>query len=126
MIKFGDVFRYKEQDYVFLAKTPEILFAAQILEKEDSDDFIRARNVIERKQSVKSSNLAYCFVILRTAEFKKRIAHLANTGQDELVFDQFLCTLDPEDLKEIQREILADGSPVPRGLKELVKDIEIK
>ena len=37
MLKFGDTFKYREKDYVYLAKTEEITYAAEILNKEYSE-----------------------------------------------------------------------------------------
>jgi len=36
MLKFGDTFKYREKDYVYLAKTEEIIYVAEILNIENS------------------------------------------------------------------------------------------
>ncbi|PIZ00190.1 hypothetical protein COY62_03940 [bacterium (Candidatus Howlettbacteria) CG_4_10_14_0_8_um_filter_40_9] len=36
LIKFGDVFNYGEKDYVFLAKTEDIIYVAEILDTEST------------------------------------------------------------------------------------------
>lgn len=130
MLTFGDTFRYREKELVYLAQTVDILYAALILPIEDSKvlDSLQKRIKDGAKAGQMLSNKLYCFVQLTTEEFKDRIAHLGNTQQDESTTTE--CTvlsptgkLNNFDLKQIKKEI-EDGL-VPEQLKELTKDITV-
>ena|SRR3990167_106700 len=125
-LTFGDVFRFKEKEYIFLASTQEIIYAAFILNSVQSKQVItqfdRQRNAEKMK-----SNPAYCFIQLRTEEFKDRIAHFARTDAGEyskidnaLYFDK-IGKLNNQDIEEIKREI--QSGPVPIRLKELIAEL---
>jgi len=129
MINFGDIFIHREKEYVFLAKTEEIIYVAQILNSQETEKInrlseIRAKSLKERKYK---DHILYCIVILQTKDFKNRIVFLGKTGKDDLgyVFDEIICTLDNRDQVEIKNEILRPGSPVPLELKELIKQLDI-
>lgn len=128
-IVFGDVFRFREVEYVFLAKTEAVVYAARILDPELSrkvkDLFNRVRNSPEKIRS----HPAYCFVELQTEGFRDRIAHFANAGSDRpsnaeghLSFD-IIRTLEKVDLEQIKTEIT--GGPVDLELKRLVGKIDL-
>lgn len=131
IIQFGDVFKYREKEYVFLAKTDEVLYAAQILSKEYTD---KLNSLYERKckhprhaERIKN-HVLYCFVILSTDNFRDRAAHLGLSERPEVDDDILLdiyCRLDQQDLKEIKSEIMREDSTVPIKLKELISDIVI-
>jgi len=122
MRKFGDIFRYKEDEYVFLAQSDGIIYAAQILDKEKTNQILR----LYEKRKHKSSNVLYSYVILSTDDFKDRMAHLNNTDKNnvELSLD-IIGSLNKQDLNEIKAEILNTNSAVSMKLKQLIKDIEI-
>lgn len=126
-IVFGDIFRYKDREYIFLVQTESITYAARILEVRESKII---NGLYERRvasSSVLEKNILYCYVKLETAQFKGRIAHFKNTGQDDfrLSVEKLPYSLDDKDKKQIKDEISRKDSPVPIGLKELVKDINI-
>ena len=130
-IKFGDIFNYREKDYVFLVKTDDLIYAAQILDLDLSTQIQRKHSQVLRngKEAIEARhNVLYCYVVLKTEEFKKRIAHFADATHDEtsLIIGPVIGVLDKCDLEEIRNEILDDYSPVSRDLKELIKKIEIK
>ena len=126
-IKFGDVFKYKEKEYVYLVKTEELVYVAEILNKEQA---LLINNLYEKRDragtltKVKDNQL-YCFVILTTEEFKDRMAHFHQPEHNEgdLNFGGILCSLNTRDLKDIKSEILK--GPVPKELQELVKNINV-
>ncbi len=127
--KFGDVFRYNEKEYVFLAQTDGIIYAAKILNEEEADKIQRVYNNRCKNNSAEKvkHNVLYSFVILSTDDFKNRMAHFYNTDKNkfELFFD-IICSLNKNDQKEIWKEISSENSAVPIKLKQLIKDIEIK
>lgn len=130
MLTFGDTFKHREKDLVYLAQTADILYAALILPSEDS----RLLNSLEKriKDSARAgtmlSNKLYCFVQLTTEEFKDRIAHLGSPQQDESTITEYVVLtptgkLNSFDLKQIKKEI--EQGLVPEELKELTKDITL-
>jgi hypothetical protein len=131
MLKFGDTFKYKEKDYVYLAHSEEILYSALILDFEMSE---KVKKRIDYLCKIKStpemdeimSRRAYCFVELRTEDVKNRLAHFANTGEEISDYSSLLSVgkLNNDDLREIKKEI--EVGPVPLMLKDLVKDITIE
>jgi hypothetical protein len=125
MITFGDVFQFSEKQYVFLAKTDEVIYAAEIFDQATTDRFVQLYEKKDRAGKVNPNSQVFCFVILQTEDFKQRIAHLANTNRNEVVFEEVLCKLNKHDLKEIKEQILMESSAVPLLLKSLVKDIEV-
>lgn len=124
-LTFGDVFRYNEREYIFLAKTEERIYAAQILTPVDTkrvDKLFRLREA-----SNKPTNLTiYCYVILQTADFKNRAAHLQNTGNEDFanLIEKLPIALDLEDLKNIKMEIMKKNT-ISIELRERVQDIQL-
>jgi len=128
-IKFGDIFRYKEEEYVFLAKTDEIVYAGQILDKAKTrkiDDLCEKRFRGNIDSRIKNLPL-YCYVMLYTDEFKDRMAFLGKTGEDEFdyTFDLTGQTLNEQDIFEIKKEIIDPSSPIPGILRELIEALDI-
>ncbi len=128
IVKFGDVFRHTEEDYVFLAQTDGIIYAAKILDEEKTAATQKLNEIrIKANNIQKTKHALYSYVILSTDDFKNRMAHFYNTDKNkfELSFD-IICSLNKNDQKEIWKEILHENSAVPIKLKQLIKDIEIK
>lgn len=132
MITFGTVIRHKEAEFVCLAATADIIYLAKILKRDDGNKIYNLYCVREKTGKTsdpKISNSAlYCFVMLSTAEFKDRMAHLAKPPLDHDFESQFtfdvIRQLDNHDLKEIKDTIMTSGH-VPMELKDLIKDVEI-
>lgn len=124
---FGDIFRYGDKDYIFLTETEDILYAARILNKQQTIILKRGTEAAIRRNSPVLDNLTYSFVILQTRELKERAAYFASTGRDRFdgpVFTPLNIKLSKEDLKGIKDEITKKKC-VSLKLKELVKDINI-
>ena len=126
---FGDIFRYNEKEYIFLAKTEEVLYAAQILNPEISgriDKVYQSKIYNGKLTKVLEGNILYCYVILQTEEFKDRMAHFATTGKDGFspLLEKLPLQLNKEDLKAIKAEIV-EKNAIPLALKELVKSIPV-
>ncbi len=124
-LTFGDVFRYNEKEYIFLAKTEDRIYAAQILTPIDTEKVNKLFNLREAVNRQTISTL-YCFVILQTADFKNRAAHLQNTGNMTFtnLTEKLSIVLDVADLKNIKLEITRKNT-ISIELKELVKDIKL-
>lgn len=82
VVNFGDVFRFREKEYVFLGATDEIVYTALILDKEKSEMVKKQLDRPKNPEKVRN-NRAYCFVELRTEKFRDRVAHLGMSGEDE-------------------------------------------
>jgi len=125
---FGDLFTYESREYIYLAKTEEIVYAAQILPVTDTNrvnKFYESK-VIKGKEDKIAKHPLFCFVMLKTSKFKDRCAHFARTGLDDFSFfiEKLSVVLDKDDLMQVLNTIKSD-SPVPMQLKELVKDIRL-
>ena len=127
MVTFGEVVKYKETEYVYLAATAVIIYLAKILNRTDGEAI--SRLYLKRQSQGAMSNIKtadsplYCFVQLTTDEYKDRLAHFHQPGQDfgrDYAMDS-VGRLNDADLKEIKETIMT--GPVPLELKELVKDI---
>ena len=124
-LTFGDIFRYNEKEYIFLAKTEERIYAAQILTPIETEKVDRLFKI--REATNKSTNLTiYCYVILQTADFKNRAAHLYDAGNRVFssLIEKFPSVLTMEDLKNIKMEIMRKNT-ISIELKELVQDIKL-
>jgi len=129
MLIFGDTFRHREKEYVYLAQTGDILYAALILPQDESRELNKYSSTQIKngaKTGIMLTKPLYCFVVLNTEEFKDRVAHIGFSDQHESTVDE--CgSLNPTgklnnfDLKQIKQEI--DGGAVPQDLKELTKSI---
>jgi len=132
MLKFGDTFKYREKDYVYLAKTEEITYAAEILDENKSKllNRIHDRQISNGAKTERILNMPlYCFVILKTEPFQGRAAHFHSTGKGDTVDNEYAIfeptkSLEKIDLKEILNEI--KEGPVPKELKQLTEGIEIQ
>ena len=121
MIKLGDVFRYKEREYVYLIEYNDIIFAARILDENESEQL----NTVYEKKKIRGKTTKglenepiFCFVMLNTEEFKGRVAHLAIDAEHDvgsLTFD-IIRPLDKEDVRIIIKEI--KNGPVSLNLKK--------
>lgn len=86
---FGDVFRYGDKEYIFLAETEDVLYAARILNKEQTIMLRIGTTAAIRRNSLMLDNLTYSFVMLQTQELRERAAYFATTGKsmfDNLIF----------------------------------------
>jgi hypothetical protein len=129
-IVFGDIFEYNGREYVFLAKTEEVIYAAQILSPEATsrvDSLFQLRMATGKMvKATIDSNVLYCYVMLKTEKFVGRCVHFANTGKDDfgLVMNKLAIELDPSDIEQIKEEIIRKNA-IPIELKELVKSLAI-
>ena len=124
-LTFGDIFRYNEKEYIFLAKTEEKIYTAQILTPVDTERVDKLFKI--REAANKPTNLTiYCYVILQTSDFKDRAAHLHNTGNSIFtnLIEKLPIALDAADLKNMKTEIMRKHT-ISIELQELVKDIQL-
>ena len=122
MIKIGDIFRHKENEYVYLVEFQDIIYAARILpelltQKLNSTYEKKCKGGETESRLLKKNH--FCFVMLRKEEFKNRAAHLGigvAHNVDFLSFDEVYSSVEKIVLDEIIREI--KNGPVEKGLKK--------
>lgn len=122
LLAFGDVFRFQETEYVYLAEINSVTYAAKIL-----DQGLSRQLIARSEQKAKSGNQPkdaklFCFVMLTTPEFCNRAAHIGSSDQNE-PFDQWIDkigTLNEDDLNNLRKEII-ESNGVPLALQELAK-----
>jgi hypothetical protein len=131
IVTFGSVFLYSGKEYVYLDRSEDVVYAAEILNKEFSNRLkkICANAAINSKKSYSvSQNQMYCFVELQTKEYMQRVAHYgfspALNAEGGILSDVIgrLCT---EDIKELYTEISKDDLAVSLDLKERIKKISL-
>lgn len=126
---FGDVFRYNDNDYIYLAKTDDLTYAAQILNEDIAkriEGLYKTQLSHGKMTPVLEGNILYCYVILQTKELKAKMAHFEQTRKDStnLIGDKLPISLNKKDLKLIKEEIMSKPA-IPTGLKFAVKDIRV-
>lgn len=121
----GDVFRFNEALYVYLAQTESSILTAKIL---DPKLTLQLVNIDDQKARMPSTatrtagHKAYAYVILSTEQFIKQAAHL---GHPSLPTDKFLdfdwigVAINEPDKESLKTLILQEGSPVEKGLKKV-------
>lgn len=122
LLTFGDIFRFQEREYVYLAEIDSVTYAAKILDRGTSKTLM-ARSEVKAKQGndVKNAKL-FCFVMLTTPEFCDRAAHIGSSDQNE-PFDEWIDKiglLNEPDLENLKKEII-ESNGVPILLQELAK-----
>lgn len=129
-MKFGNIIQYRGEPYVYLAATTEIIYLAKIVDLEKSREFTSLRQRLFSRGSAsaaaRSDSLAWCFVTLRTNQFKDQIALYGNPGQEYSASDFFdvIGVLEEVDMAALKKEIPGDKA-VSNELRELIKGISI-
>lgn len=124
---FGTVFRYLDKEYVYLAETPEAIYAARILNHIETK---RVAGLYEKQVAKNMPNIdrmpIYSYVILETQALKDRAASFHRTDSSSFtnILTPLNITLTKEDLRKIKDEITKDGC-VSIRLRDLIKDIRI-
>lgn len=124
---FGDIFSYQNENYIFLANTTEQLFAAKILNKELTQEIVLAyKKALKSGSSARERALVFCYVELKTEDFRGQIASLAKTENTnfDILSNKSSYSLCREDFQALKKEIL-ESHGVPIKLQELVGSIEV-
>lgn len=128
-IKFGDVFRYKEKEYVFLAKTDKVIYAAEILSSDLTTQLLRQHEVQTKKNYdhgiPTKTKLLYCFVVLDTPEYDNRACFHGIPAHDpfSLFIDKLPVSLNKKDLENLKEDIT--NRPASLELRDLIKNITL-
>lgn len=119
LMTFGDIFSFEGKEYVYLAKTADLLYAAEILPNDLSKQLIKGSEIAVRKNKTIDNQL-YCFVVLTTTEVKDRVAFMGIPQHDDIL--RFLGTgnrINDHDLTEIKATII-NSKTIPEQLKKLI------
>ncbi len=121
MIKFGDIFLKDENEYAFLVGVEDGVYAAKILNKEDSREF---ENYCNRGAAASVSDPSkkkiFYWVKLTTDNLKDRLAHLgsAENAMDGYPYITTGFKLNDDDKRDIIKEISDPDVDLPGELKE--------
>ena len=127
--QFGDIFKYRGSEFIYLAATEDIIYVAKILNRDDTQMLENWRKSSEEKElmGMKTKIIedpTYYYVMLQTSDFKDQAAHLGRT-QQEIYFsqmDKLDIKLADEDMLTIRNEII-NSKLIPIALKKIVTEI---
>ena len=126
---FGDIFRFKEGEYVYLATGDGVDFAAKILDMKSTRQIVDLdnRRAMKYNSGKSDGNSLYCYVILQTDEYRDQATHFGKSqyGSGQLIFEKIGCSLCVEDKQAIKNKILDPNSSVPIGLREVILKMDI-
>lgn len=129
-LAFGDVFRFRETEYVYLAGVDQITYAAKILEPQLSRKVITIYERVSSRGGAATrleDSPVYCFVVLRTPDYVNRVANYAQQGTNEItdaVGFEKLTQLIPEDIEELRKAVIGSKG-VSQELRDLVRLITL-
>jgi hypothetical protein len=122
-LSFGDVFSIDGKDYIFFAQTPDITYAARILDKYQTLAVGKSFKTKLAKGINTEKTILYCFVELKTEDFKDRSVLVANTGMDLFgTLKKQEVMLIQSDIDALKEEIL-NGIGASQELKDLIKKL---
>ena len=126
-LAFGDVFELGNQQYIFLVKAIDVLYAAAILSSVVSKKLDNFCNNKAIKSYSYTDNKLFCYTILTTEEVKERAAQYGEPGIENWrdAIHKLPITLNKVDMEELKAGILATKA-TPGELKDLVKKIKLE
>lgn len=119
MVKFGSIFRSRENCYVYLGQTENAIYAARILDCDQTSELQRLSERRARDGRGMDSTV-FCFVILSTETFIDQAAHLHQTDNQTDLYIEEIGQLNNIDIEMLKTKILEDVV-IPSGLKELIR-----
>ncbi|OGF20568.1 hypothetical protein A2316_00450 [Candidatus Falkowbacteria bacterium RIFOXYB2_FULL_38_15] len=134
MIKFGDIYRFRDQVYIHLTVKDDgvTYYAAKIISEPDLvNKFIKRReSLFVLKNSspgkVAQYKLVTCFIKLTTDDFKDCLAHLARPDSHGITELEPLGELNESDIKSLKREILDNPDVLPPPVIRYVQELSEK
>lgn len=129
MLDFGDIFYLKEKEYVNLFFKSETLYAAIILNKEDTD-LVKRLEKLSGKKGTSHQKPLLCYVELTTSDYNSCSANMlpaANKGIGQN-FDLIRTSnkkLDENDLRSIKEEIIENKNLFNTALVEFLEGIPL-
>ena len=122
MVRFGSIFRYNENQYVYLGQTEDIIYAARILNRDQTQELQRLNKKSEDRHIRRpiDDSTVFCFVILSTEGFHEQAALLHNSQYGTGVYPELTAKLNSEDVENLKKEI-EENPAIPPSLKEVVR-----
>lgn len=119
-VVFGDVFAYKDDEYVYFAEDPEngVIFAGKILNPAFTRTLIRLEKTKTGAGVELHDSPAFSYVVLSTSEFGKR-AVICGSPESSVSLRMPHATLNEDDKTKIKEEIIA--GPAPDRLTQLLE-----
>ena len=123
MINFGNIFKYQDDFYVYLVQTGDIIYAARIIDLEQTKALIKFRDRMAKNPTKMAPDKPlYCFVVLCTDDFANQAAHYGKPEMSKDIVINPISMLNQHDLKNLSQEIINDKAAAPL-LKEVVGKI---
>lgn len=125
-ISLGDVLLYKSKEYIFLGIADDVVYAAKILNHQETE-LLNRRFELNSKKDHKRQTIdtpLFAFVILESEDFINRAAHYGSPSLSEeetYQFDIIGKSVDEDDRKNLIDAILSPSECVPLGLRRLIK-----
>ena len=121
-LSFGDVFTMDDKEYIYFAQGEDITYAARILDRGQSAVLDGMFNSKYAQGKNTNTNVIYCYVKLKTADFKDRCALVSHSGLDIFgALKKQEVLLVQADLDQLKDEIL-NGKGASGELKEIIKN----
>ena len=109
MLDFGSVFRHRENFYVFLVQTEDVIYAAKICDKEMTALLVKTRDAkIKNPRNMTTDKPLYCFVVLSTKQLEGQAAHYGDPSMPTDIGIEPLFVLEKPDQDALMKEITAD------------------
>ncbi|HSX42322.1 MAG TPA: hypothetical protein VLE93_03145 [Candidatus Saccharimonadales bacterium] len=126
-IKFGDVFKFNGKEYIFIAKIDDIIYAAEILDRENSQTILRLADRNSTRGNRLIDTLLYCFVELTTEQFTERVAHMkgAQRNEETVEFGDVNDCLSLADKQLIKRELMDNSKFFAEELIETISRLPL-
>lgn len=123
---FGDIFKYNNQEYIFLASTLDVIYVAKILSTENSKKLNNYCTSQVQKNCPNTDTWLLCFIMLTTEELKDRAAQFGKPELEDYkeIFHKLSIYLNNRDLVNLKKEVL-NTRTTPIALKEAVREIKV-
>jgi len=135
MIKFGDIFRFKDQGiYIYLTIKDDgvTYYAAKIVADPNLiNELLKKRESIFAFKNTSPEKVAQykfttCFITLTTENFKNCLAYLAGPDRWGITELEPLGELNESDIKSLKREILDNPDVLPPPVIRYVQELSEK
>lgn len=132
MIKFGDIFRFRDQIYIYLtAKDDGVTYYGAKIISDSSliNELLKKRESIFALKNTSPERVAQykfitCFILLTTDKFEDCLAHLAGPDRHGITEFEKLGELNEVDIKNLKQEILDNPDVLPPPVIRYVQELD--